>query len=94
MKFTVSVSYYDDGRIGEVFIDNHKQGSAIGTLVRDSAILISFALQYGADIDAIRRALSQDGPIGLAIDAIAEGERSAMRPAKPTTSAARSMCCG
>jgi len=46
MKFTASVSHYQDGRPGELFLDNHKQGSAIGTLVRDSAIILSFALGF------------------------------------------------
>jgi hypothetical protein len=61
MKFTASASRYPDGRLAELFVDNHKQGSAIGTLVRDSAILVSFALQHGADPEAIRRALCRDG---------------------------------
>jgi hypothetical protein len=76
MRFTASASRYSDGRLGEIFIDNHKAGSAIGTLVRDSAIILSFALQHGADINAIGRALARDsagrplGPIGQAIDII------------------------
>jgi hypothetical protein len=77
MPFTASVSHYPDGRIAELFVDNHKAGSSIGTLVRDSAILLSFALQHGADIEAIRRALGRDsnghalGPIAAALDIIA-----------------------
>jgi hypothetical protein len=77
MKFTTSVSRYDDGRPSELFTDNHKAGSAIGTLVRDSSIILSFALQHGADVEAIRRALSRDsegtplGPLGVALDIIA-----------------------
>jgi hypothetical protein len=77
MHFVASVSQYDDGRVGELFIDNHKAGSAIGTLVRDSAIILSFALQHGADIDAIRKALCRDsagralGPVGAALDLLA-----------------------
>jgi len=60
MHFTASVSRFDDGRIGEVFLDNHKAGSPAGTLVRDSAIILSFALQHGADLEAIRPALCRD----------------------------------
>jgi hypothetical protein len=77
MRFTASASRYDDGRLGELFIDNHKQGSAIGTLVRDSAIILSFALQHGADAEAIRRALCRDsqgrpiGPISTVLDKLA-----------------------
>jgi hypothetical protein len=76
MRFTTSVSRDSNGKILELFCDNHKAGSAIGTLVRDSAILLSFALQHGADIEAIRRALCRDsqgralGPIGEALDVV------------------------
>jgi hypothetical protein len=76
LRFTASFSYYPDGRLAELFIDNHKAGSAIGTLVRDSAIAVSFALQHGADVVAIRCALCRDshgralGPLGAALDHI------------------------
>jgi hypothetical protein len=74
MRFTASISRDDHGVIRELFLDNHKQGSAVGTLVRDAAIILSFALQHSADIDAIRRALCRDsagnalGPVGAALD--------------------------
>ena len=77
LRFTASISRYPDGRVAELFCDNHKAGSSIGTLVRDSAILLSFALQHGADIESIRRALCRDssgralGPIGEALDIVA-----------------------
>jgi hypothetical protein len=78
LRFTGSVSRYPDGRISELFLDNHKAGSGIGTLVRDSAIILSFALQHGADAEAIRRALCRDtqgralGPMAVALDLLAE----------------------
>jgi hypothetical protein len=71
MRFTASIGRDADGNIRELFVDNHKAGSAIGTLVRDSAIILSFALQHGADINAIRKALCRDGPIGAALDILA-----------------------
>jgi hypothetical protein len=80
MRFTGSTSCFPDGRLGEIFIDNHKAGSAIGTLVRDTAIAVSFALQHGADPDAIRKALCRDaqgrplGPLGVLLDLIAGAE--------------------
>jgi hypothetical protein len=83
MKFTASVSRYSDGRIAELFCDNHKAGSAIGTLVRDLAITFSFAVQHGADPKAIRSALSRDsqgrplGPLGAALDLILADENPA-----------------
>jgi hypothetical protein len=81
MRFTASFSRFPDGRLAEVFLDNHKAGSAIGTLVRDAAIAVSFALQFGADPEAIRAALCRDsqgnasGPLAKALDLLAEDER-------------------
>jgi hypothetical protein len=77
MDFTASFSRYADGNIAELFLDNHKAGSSIGTLVRDMAIVFSFAAQHGADIESIRRALGRDsagqplGPLSVALDIIA-----------------------
>ena len=80
MRFTASVSRYPDSRIAELFIDNHKAGSGVGTLVRDLAIVFSFAVQHGADAEAIRRALCRDsqgrplGPLSAALDLPANAE--------------------
>ena len=82
MRFTASVSRDSTGKILELFCDNHKAGSAIGTLVRDAAIIFSFAVQHGADADAIRRALGRDsnghalGPIAEALDRIITERRT------------------
>jgi hypothetical protein len=81
LKFTASVSRYPDGRIGEIFIDNHKAGSGIGTLVRDAAICLSIAVQNGADANDIREALCRDsqgramGPLGAALDLLLAKDR-------------------
>jgi hypothetical protein len=81
LRFTATVSHFDDGRVAELFLNNHKFGNQSDTNARDAAILLSFALQHGADIDAIRRALCRDnegralGPVGAALDIITESER-------------------
>jgi hypothetical protein len=80
LRFTACTSRYPDGRLAEVFADSDKAGSAIGTLIRDSAIILSFALQHHADAEAIRCALSRDsrgkplGPVGVLLDLLAERE--------------------
>ncbi|MGB9392810.1 MAG: hypothetical protein WCB70_22850 [Xanthobacteraceae bacterium] len=61
LKFTATMSRFADGRIGELFLNNHKAGNQVDTNARDAAILLSFALQYGADVNAIRKALCRDG---------------------------------
>jgi len=77
LRFTATVSRLPDGRIGELFLNNHKFGNQSDTNARDAAILLSFALQHGADIETIRRALCRDsqgralGPIAAALDIIA-----------------------
>jgi hypothetical protein len=73
-RFTGSFSRFPDGRLAELFLTNFKCGSQIGTLVHDAAIILSFALQHGADVEAIRQALCRDGdgralgPVGAALD--------------------------
>jgi hypothetical protein len=80
LRFTATVSRFPDGSIGEVFLNNHKSGNQSDTNARDAAIVLSFALQHGADIDAIRRALCRDssglalGPVGAALDLLADEE--------------------
>ena len=80
LRFTATVSRFPDGRISELFLSNPKNGNQLDTLARDSAIILSFALQHGADADAIRRALGRDnhgralGPIGEALDILIGGK--------------------
>jgi ribonucleoside-diphosphate reductase alpha chain len=78
LKYTATISRFNDGRVGEIFLTNHKGGSHADTAARDAAITCSIALQFGADIETIRRALCRDGrghasgPLGVALDLIAE----------------------
>jgi hypothetical protein len=74
LHYTATVSYFADGRIAELFLSNHKSNSQADTAARDSAIVFSFAVQHGADPEAIRRALCRDGhgraagPLAAALD--------------------------
>ena len=60
LRFTATISRLADGRIAELFLNNHKAGNQSDTNARDAAIILSFALQHGADADDIRRALCRD----------------------------------
>jgi hypothetical protein len=77
LAYTATVSRFADGRLAEIFLSNHKAGSAADVGARDAAIACSFALQFGADVDVIRRALCRDnrgqpnGPLATALDKIA-----------------------
>ena len=54
----LSFGYYDDGRVGEVFISTTKVGSTIDIMARDAAVLISILLQYGCSTKMILRTLT------------------------------------
>jgi ribonucleoside-diphosphate reductase alpha chain len=79
LAYVATVSRFDDGRIAEIFLSNHKAGSAADTAARDSAIVASIAMQYGAPVDVIRKALLRDpqgwagSPLGVALDLLVEG---------------------
>ncbi|MGI9312104.1 MAG: vitamin B12-dependent ribonucleotide reductase, partial [Alphaproteobacteria bacterium] len=50
-KVYLRTGEYDDGRIGEIFIDMHKEGAAFRSLMNNFAIAISLGLQYGVPLD-------------------------------------------
>lgn len=50
-KVYVRTGEYDDGRIGEIFIDMHKEGAAFRAMMNNFAIAISLGLQYGVPLD-------------------------------------------
>lgn len=57
---SVSFGYYDDGRIGEVFLSTRKAGTPVDVAARDTAVLMSLLLQYGCSARIIGRALTAD----------------------------------
>jgi hypothetical protein len=71
-RLTVGFSRYRSGVLGEIFIDTHKGGTAIDAMLRDSAIMVSFALQSGIDVRTIRQALAPNGAIAAVLDKIVE----------------------
>lgn len=50
-KVYVRTGEYDDGRIGEIFIDMHKEGAAFRAMMNNFAIAISLGLQYGVPLE-------------------------------------------
>ena len=42
---------YEDGKIGEIFIDTSKEGELVKALMNNFAIAISLGLQYGVPLD-------------------------------------------
>jgi hypothetical protein len=80
LRYTVTVGRFADGRVGELFLNNHKSNSGADVSARDAGIILSFALQHGADLAAIAKALSRDprgtptGVMGVVLDHLAEDE--------------------
>jgi ribonucleoside-diphosphate reductase alpha chain len=50
-KVYLRTGEYEDGRLAEVFIDMHKEGSAFRSLMNNFAIAISIGLQYGVPLE-------------------------------------------
>src|SRR5215467_8688799 len=76
LSYTLTVSHFSNGQLGEIFLTNHKAGSAAGIMASDAAIAASLALQFGCPAEVLRKALSRDvrgnatGPLGAALDLI------------------------
>ncbi len=50
-KVYLRTGEYEDGRLGEIFIDMHKEGAAFRAMMNNFAIAISLGLQYGVPLD-------------------------------------------
>jgi len=50
-KVYLRTGEYNDGRVGEIFIDMHKEGAAFRSLMNNFAIAISIGLQYGVPLE-------------------------------------------
>jgi hypothetical protein len=78
MRFTATISRFEDGSLAEVFLTNHRAGSDADASACDAAVIASIALQHGVPLEVIRRALMRDSrgkartPLGAALDLIAE----------------------
>ncbi len=78
-QFKVTVGFFPDGRVGEVFAGGAKSGSELDGLLDDSAILISLLLQHGVEPGALARTMGRLGDgtepasiIGAIVDLLAE----------------------
>jgi hypothetical protein len=75
-RYHMTVGYFPDGRVGEVFLNADRADSLLDVLASDAAILTSLALQHGCSLREITHALKRDSrgtaasPIGAALDRI------------------------
>src|SRR3546814_375342 len=50
-KVYLRTGEYEDGKLGEIFLDMHKEGAAFRSLMNNFAIAISIGLQYGVPLE-------------------------------------------
>ncbi|OCX64581.1 ribonucleoside-diphosphate reductase, adenosylcobalamin-dependent [Thioclava sp. SK-1] len=50
-KVYLRTGEYDDGALGEIFIDMHKEGAGFRAMMNNFAIAVSVGLQYGVPLD-------------------------------------------
>lgn len=59
--FAVTIGFFPGTEIpAEVFISGAKAGSEIEAIARDSAVLLSLALQHGVAIDVVKHAITRE----------------------------------
>lgn len=75
-SFHVTLGYYDEGPVGEIFLNCPKVGTEMETIARACAVLASIALQHGATLSELAGALpkeednSQSTVIGAVLEEI------------------------
>jgi hypothetical protein len=82
---TITIGYYDDGSLGEVFINGGKSGELVDAIAHDSAVLLSMALQHGVPLETIRSAIKRNEQgepstiVGCVIDRLTEMQPAQLR---------------
>jgi hypothetical protein len=78
LNYVAGIGFLDHEPM-EVFLNCGKSGTQAETLARDSAVLLSIALQHGVPIEEMQHAITRNvdgspqGPIGRLLDLIGEG---------------------
>jgi hypothetical protein len=71
---------HENAPVTEIFLNSGKSGEQAQTLARDSAVLLSLALQHGTPIATMQKAITRNadgtpsGPIGQLLDIIAQAQ--------------------
>ena len=76
-RYIATVGFFDDGKIGELFINTSgKQGNSSDVNAADGALAISLALQYGCPAEVLQKGMKHNadgiaqGPLGAALDVV------------------------
>ena len=70
----MTVGFFEDGRLGEVFVDVSRLGSEVRVWARATAMLVSLLLQHGVATSEIADLLREAGDAGVpcVVDFMAE----------------------
>jgi hypothetical protein len=71
LTYSATLSRFVNGGLAEIFLTNHKAGSAADAAAKDAAVVCSIALQYGVPLDTLRNAQGEpSSALGVALDMI------------------------
>ncbi len=77
------VGRFEDGRLAEIFMNiSGRAGGTVEVLARDTAVAASLCLQFGCNVETLRRALMRNshgrasGPVGKLLDLFASEVKS------------------
>jgi hypothetical protein len=85
-RYDVTTGFYEDGRFGEIFINRNRDKTAaklsqhLDAVCRDSAILMSLALQHGVDLANLKHSITRDEDgvpmsiVGAIVDSVNQKE--------------------
>ena len=59
-NFTITMGFYSDGTLGEIFIGGARSGADLQNIAHDAAVVISLALQHGVPIESIQHATTRN----------------------------------
>jgi hypothetical protein len=81
-RYTAGTGRFDDGALAEIFMNvSGRSGGMVEVLARDTAVAASLCLQFGCNVETLRRALMRDskgrasGPVGQLLDLLAAETR-------------------
>ena len=60
IPFLITLGYYSDGRIGEVFVHGAKVGSTWQAILDDASVLLSILIQMGYDPERLSESMCRE----------------------------------
>jgi hypothetical protein len=64
MNYTATTSRFPDGGLAEIFLSGAKMNTDSDAIARDGGVIASIALQFGAEVEAVRGPRRRGKPVG------------------------------